>query len=189
MTCLLPGGGSMKTPMRRIIPHPVNISVIALALALALAATAAAAADVIGTFGGWTAFADREGGKKICYIGSAPTKSSGKYKKRGDIYILVTHRPAEKKTGVVSITNGYTYKQGSEAEVTVGNAAFRLFTDRDTAWAYDAKADRALVRAMKAGLKMVVRGTSAKGTKTTDTYSLKGFSAALRAIGIACGLK
>ncbi len=179
--------------MRRIFLHPVPVYVLTLAFALAatpvVATAAAAAADVIGTFGDWTAFADKEDGGKFCYIGSAPTKSAGKYKKRGDVYILVTNRPAEKKTGVVSVTTGYAYKQGSEAEVAVGAATFRLFTDRDTAWTYDKDGDRALVRAMKAGLSMVVNGTSAKGTKTTDTYSLKGFSAAYRAIGIACGMK
>ncbi len=172
--------------MRRIFLYPVYFSVLAMAV---LAPGASKAADVIGTFGDWTAFTGQESGGKFCYIGSAPTKSAGKYKKRGDIYILVTHRPAEKKTGVVSITTGYAYKQGSEAEVAVGDAAFRLFTDRDTAWTYDADSDRALVRAMKAGLRMVVKGTSAKGTETTDSYSLKGFSAAYRAIGIACGIK
>lgn len=173
--------------MRSILPHLIPISV--LALTLALAATPAAAAKVINTFGDWTAFKDNERGKKVCYIGAEPTKSAGKYKKRGDVYILVTNRPAEKKTGVVSITAGYTYKRGSEVEAAVGDAAFRLFTDRDIAWNYDAKADRAMVRTMKVGLNMIVKGTSSKGTKTTDTYSLKGFSAAYQAIGIACGMK
>ncbi|MFO1113388.1 MAG: invasion associated locus B family protein [Rhodospirillales bacterium] len=51
---------------------------------------------------------------------------------------------------------------------------------------YDATVDRAIVAAMKAGQKMTVRGTSARGTITTDTYSLSGFSAALAAIDKAC---
>jgi hypothetical protein len=34
-----------------------------------------------------------------------------------------------------------------------------------------------------------VRGTSARGTKTTDTYSLAGFGAAITAINTACGVK
>ncbi len=174
--------------MRRISPHPVPLFILTLAV-FALAATPQAAAEVIDTFGGWTAFKVKENGGKVCYMGAAPAKSAGKYKKRGDIYILVTRRPAEKNTGVVSITTGYTYKPGSEVEVAVGDAKFRLFTDRDTAWAYDAKTDRALVRAMKAGLSMVVKGTSGKGTETTDTYSLKGFRAAYRAIGRACRVK
>ena len=34
---------------------------------------------------------------------------------------------------------------------------------------------------------MIVQGTSSRGTKTTDTYSLIGFTKAYRAIADACG--
>ena len=37
------------------------------------------------------------------------------------------------------------------------------------------------------GAKMVVRGTSWRGTKTKDTYSLKGFTAAYKKINEICG--
>ena len=33
------------------------------------------------------------------------------------------------------------------------------------------------------------QGTSSRGTQTTDTYSLKGFTAAYKAINTACGVK
>jgi hypothetical protein len=42
---------------------------------------------------------------------------------------------------------------------------------------------------MKAGTRMIVTGISDKGSKTTDTYSLSGFTAALNAIGRACPAK
>ena len=41
---------------------------------------------------------------------------------------------------------------------------------------------------MKKGNRMVVKGTSSRGTLTTDTFSLKGFTKAYGAIGKACGL-
>jgi hypothetical protein len=66
---------------------------------------------------------------------------------------------------------------------------FSLFTDDDTAWGGDAKVDSALVAAMKAGATMIVKGTSARGTLTTDTYSLAGFTAAHKAIDKACDVK
>ena len=66
---------------------------------------------------------------------------------------------------------------------------FVLFTDRETAWSRDAKSDTALVKAMMRGRRMRVRGTSARGTVTTDTYSLLGFTKAYRAIGKACGVR
>lgn len=55
--------------------------------------------------------------------------------------------------------------------------------------AVNSEEDRKLVKAMKAGSKMVVVGYSSRGTKTTDTYSLSGFTAAYNAISKACNTK
>ena len=38
------------------------------------------------------------------------------------------------------------------------------------------------------GSGMIVRGVSSRGTETTDTYSLNGFTRAHNAIGQACGV-
>ena len=141
----------------------------------------------LGTFGEWTAFS-REDGGKVCYMGSVPQKSQGDYSRRGDVYIMVTHRPAEKSVGVVNVEAGYTYKQGSEVEVTIGGKTFRLYTADGQAWAYRNE-DAALVAAMRGGSAMTVKGTSNRGTTTTDTYSLTGFSAGYQAIGKTCNVK
>ncbi len=39
---------------------------------------------------------------------------------------------------------------------------------------------------MKAGSNLVVKASSSRGTDTTDTYSLSGFTAAYNAISKAC---
>jgi invasion protein IalB len=137
----------------------------------------------------WAAYALTEGGGKVCYMASKPTASEPKGAKRGDIYAMITHRPAEKSYGVVSFVVGYTYKKDSEASVTIGNQRFSLFTDGDTAWAYDDATDKALAAAIRSGDKMILTGTSARGTQTTDTFSLTGTGAAYKAIGTACGVK
>ena len=62
-----------------------------------------------------------------------------------------------------------------------------LRSQKDRAWAKDADDRQALVDAMRKGTSLVVQGTSARGTETTDTYSLMGFSKAYEAIGAACG--
>jgi len=160
----------------------------AVTLILALPALAQDA-SLIDSFGDWEAYRESDGGKAVCYIGSQPKKARGKYKKRGETYVLITHRPAEKSFAVVSIKAGYAYQKASEVDITIGDAAFKLFTDAGHAFAYDDKADKALVKAMIRGARMVVRGTSSRGTKTTDIYSLKGFSAALKAINKACKVK
>lgn len=163
---------------------------LSVALLSASAAPAAAAeAKAIGTFGSWTAYSFGEGKAKICYVHAVPQKSEGEYSKRGATYLQISHRPADKALNVVNVVAGYAYKQGSEAEAVVDGNKYTLFTNGEGAWAIDAKADAALVAAMKAGNQLVVRGTSARGTLTADTYSLKGFTAAVAAIGKACGVR
>ncbi len=155
-----------------------------------LAAPAAAQdSQLIETFGSWSAFIRTEAGKKTCYMGSVPEKEKGKYERRGDTFVLVTHRPAEKRFDVVSVEAGYTFKKGSEVTVLIGGQGYQMFTSGAVAWARDAKTDRALVGAMTRGLEMVVKGTSSRGTLTEDSYSLAGFTAAHAAIAKACGMQ
>ena len=45
-----------------------------------------------------------------------------------------------------------------------------------------------MVRAMRVGKKLVIRGISSRGTKTTDTFSLKGFTKAYAAMNRSCGI-
>ncbi len=143
--------------------------------------------EYLGTHRDWHAFSFIENGSRVCYIASRPTRDEGNYTSRGDIFLLITHRPAENSRDVVSFITGYTYQPDSEVEVTIGSQQFRLFTNNDTAWAYDADDDRRMVQAMISGTTMVVRATSNRGTRTTDTYSLLGFTAARNQINELCG--
>ena len=167
------------------------ILIVTALLAASLANSTPAAAQTpepIGDYGNWQALTFKEEGSTGCYVLSKPDRMEGDYKSRGEVYALVTHRPAEDTRDVVTIIAGYSYKPKSDVVVQIGGDKFKLFTDGDKAWAADADADSALVDAMKNGSSMVVRGVSARGTKTTDTFSLTGFSKAYRAIGDACGL-
>jgi hypothetical protein len=144
---------------------------------------------LISVFNDWEAHAATSNSDKACYAGSRPAKQEGKYTNRGPAYVLVTHRPKDKVINVVNVEAGYTYQDGSEVTVSIGSQTFTLFTHGGQAWARDTATDAALVKAMRAGASMTVVGISARGTTTTDTYSLKGFSAAHQAIAQACGVK
>ena len=162
---------------------------LALAAAVCLVAAAAAAQSTptqIGDFKSWEAYIYTEGGHKICYMVSSPTRSKPKDVRRGDVYFMVTHRPAEKVRNEVSIYVGYPYKQGAAADVRIGSQSFILVTEDENAWAPDANSDNRLVKAMIRGSEMVVGGQSERGTKTTDRFSLLGFTAAHKAINKAC---
>ena len=80
-------------------------------MAMSLIAALPVHADFLGKFGDWEAHARSDGGTKVCYAASVPQKSTGDYTKRGDIFLLVSHRPADKMFGFVSLEAGYTYDQ------------------------------------------------------------------------------
>ncbi len=179
----------MRAMFQTFRPLIVAISLAALFGPTALHPVAQAQGiELVGTFGDWSAFQYSEDGNPTCYMSSEPSKASGDYTKRGDVFAFVTHRPAEKRIGEVSIVAGYPYQKDSAVEVAIGKQTFELFTQDDGAWARDEARAKKLVQAMRKGNKMVVKGTSARGTLTTDTYSLRGFTKSYRAIGKACGL-
>lgn len=170
----------------------ISIALYAIAILSGLAMLCSspnAQAETLGVHGDWSAFKTAESGGSVCYIGAEPQKAEGDYDKRGDTYVLVTQRPGIKELDVVSVRAGYKYREGSEVSVKIGGNTIAMFTANSHAWAKDAETDKALVKAMRRGNTMVIKGTSWRGTLTTDTYSLKGFTAAYKASRSACGLK
>jgi hypothetical protein len=165
-----------------------RIFLAASALALAVFGVSPTSAQtLISTFGDWNAFHDGSGRDKVCYIASLPKTTAPQNVQRGKTYILISHRPAEKSRNVFEFRAGYPYKDGGEIDVQIdGNKPFKLFTKDDAAWARDDQTDQAITEAMKKGKSLTVIGSSARGTKTTDTYSLSGISAALGAIDKEC---
>ena len=148
------------------------------------------APKLLGRYGDWSAYTYKENGKNVCYMASTPKRDEGKYTQRGDIYVVVTHRPGEKSFDVVNFVAGYTYKKGSKVEIKIGKETFNnIFTDADKAWTLTEKDDQALVAAMKRGQRMIVKGVSSRGTQTKDTYSLSGFTRAYKVISAKCGKK
>ena len=143
--------------------------------------------ETLGTFGDWTAYTYHDEMGLICYIASQPSKSTGKYSKRDDVFLMVTHRPQEEAFDVVNVVAGYTYRKGSKPTFCVDKKKdISLISHEDTAWAKDAKTDSQLVQQMKAGSFGTLTGTSKRGTKTVDTFSFKGFSKAYQTISEAC---
>ena len=165
---------------------------VALSASILLSSTApalAAAPKVLGTYQDWQSYLLVEGNRRVCYMASAPQKKEPATAKRGDVLMFVTHRPADKEQGVVNVHIGYTLNANRDVRVVIGDKSFDLFTKGDTAWTRADKDDKAMVQEMMKGSTLTVAGESDRGTKTVDTYSLKGFSAAYKEINKACGIK
>jgi Invasion associated locus B (IalB) protein len=136
---------------------------------------------LLGQYGDWGAYSASPGGKKICFAIAKPASSetTPPGKTRNPSYMFISSRPAEKVTDEISIVIGYPFKPNSEATVAVGTTSFALYTQQDGAWIKNAAEESHLIEAMRGGQNAIIKGLSAKGTHSTDTFSLRGLPQAL----------
>ena len=158
-------------------------------LAAPISVNAAEPKELLKNPGVWGAFSLNEGKGLACYLAGQPKNSKPTGVKRGPIWLLVTHRPYKKIKGEIGVYVGYPLKANSTVTIDIDRQKFKLYTVDDTAWVEDAKMEVKLVAAMRKGRRMVIKGTSKRGTNTTDTYSLNGFTRAHITINRACNVK
>jgi hypothetical protein len=154
----------------------------------AVAAAGGAEPTLIGQFGTWGAYTAAPNGKKVCFALAKPSssKTNPPNRPRDPAYAFVSTRPAEKVTNEVSIMIGYTLKPGSESSLEVGGASYAMYTQGDGLWIKNAAEEERMVDAMRKSADVTVKGMSAKGTETIDTFSLKGLSQALDRLAQDC---
>ena len=121
--------------------------------------------------------------ENYCYIGSSPNKIEiPEGKKRGDTYILV-YRINNNPEAIIQINAGYSYKEEEPVKVKIDKKDYKFYSQEDSAWTND---DQEVIYAMKKGVALVVTGISSRGTKTIDTYTLNGFTAAYNKLTKDC---
>jgi Invasion associated locus B (IalB) protein len=154
----------------------------------AAAAVGGAEPTLVGQFGTWGAYTATPNGKKVCFALAKPSssKTNPPNRPRDPAYAFVSTRPAEKVTNEVSIMIGYTLKPGSESTLEVGGASYAMYTQGDGLWIKNAAEEERMVEAMRKSADVTVKGVSAKGTETTDTFSLKGLAQALDRLAQDC---
>ena len=158
-----------------------------MALSIFFISPALSETKLLGTEKYWKAYSTKLDKTKTCFITSEPIKTEGKFKKnnRGKPYVFVTNI----KNGTnheVSIKAGFNFKKNKDVIFDIDGEKTKLFPVDDRAWSESAKIDRYLVQSMRRGQKLFVTGTSTPGNKITDTYSLSGFTKALRLIDKSC---
>ena len=154
----------------------------------AAAIAGSAEPTLIGQFGTWGAYMATPNGKKVCFALAKPSssKTNPPNRPRDPAYAFVSTRPAEKVNNEVSIMIGYALKPGSESTLEVGGASYAMYTQGDGLWIKNAAEEERMVEAMRKAADVVVKGVSAKGTETTDTFSLKGLAQALDRLAQDC---
>ena len=136
---------------------------------------------LLGQYADWGAYTASPGGKKVCFAIAKPSSSDTvpPNRPRNPIFMFISTRPAEKVTNEVSIVIGYPFKPGADATASVGSTSFQLYTQQDGAWIKNAADEANMVNAMRSGQTAVIKGVSAKGTQSSDTFTLKGLAQAL----------
>jgi hypothetical protein len=154
----------------------------------AAAVAGSAEPTLIGQFGTWGAYTATPNGKKVCFALAKPSssKTNPPNRPRDPAYAFVSTRPAEKVTNEVSVMIGYTLKSGSESTLEVGGASYAMYTQGDGLWIKNAAEEERMVDAMRKAADATVKGVSAKGTETIDTFSLKGLAQALEKLAQDC---
>jgi Invasion associated locus B (IalB) protein len=143
---------------------------------------------LLGQYGEWGAYTAAPNGKKLCFALAKPgsSQTNPPNRPRDPAYLFISTRPGEKVKEEISLIIGYAIKPNTEVTAAVGAASFALYTQEDGAWIRNAPDEPKMIEAMRKGNDVVVKGESGKGTKTTDTFSLKGISQALDRVGQEC---
>ncbi len=156
----------------------------ALAFALPLLAGQASAQSVklLGEFRDWTAYSATESSGPVCFALSRPTEVSPSPDDFTEAWLYLTNRPSESVRNELNLVAGFTFAPDTPATATVNGASFELFTDKDAAWLLNPSQNENLAGALRAGSTVIIEGTSDKGIRITQTFSLSGATAASRAI-------
>lgn len=118
--------------------------------------------------------------------GTAAKDASGNpvfRKVRNEVQTLVGYpmKPTTSSFFHQAIVDGRAYPMKSIPDDPATN-----IVDSEAAWLASTDDEAGFVTALKGGSQLVVKGTSGRGTETTDTYSLSGVTAAMQAIDTAC---
>ena len=164
------------------------ISKITVLLFCLLIVTEASAQEIkkVGKFKDWETIVVTDGAKKLCFAQSKPVLQSPKKNKR-ESRLFVSFRPNEKVKDEISTTSGYEYNKKNSITAKSGKKKFKFDISQDNfAWIADQKIERKMIRAMKAGSRIMITGYNQKGSQTIDHYSLMGFSKAYNAAKKSC---
>ncbi|HHI88309.1 MAG TPA: hypothetical protein ENK01_00015 [Hellea balneolensis] len=157
----------------------------ALSLAMTLI-SASAEARVEGTFRDWTVRTKTVGGEKICFAITKPKTMAPKSVKHGDIYFMIANWKSGKALEQPSLFTGYPLKPDRPTIARVGSTKIPMFADANEAFVEQRSDEKKLIGKMKKGSTMRVDAVSARGTRTSYEFSLRGVTAALQKARAAC---
>lgn len=160
------------------------------ALFLGLSSTASHATELtmLGDFAAWHAYSYDDDGGKVCFMSASPMKSNISNAKatRDAPELFITHWTADNTANVISVNLGYV--PSGKVTMQIDGKSYDMTANGETAWMETSDKDNTITLALQKGSSAVVQAASARGTRTSDTYSLKSSATAYKAISQSCGV-
>jgi hypothetical protein len=150
----------------------------------AAAASKTAAPKAIGAFDDWIAATHEEAGQPVCYAFTRAQNSIPAVPGRGAVILTVTQRVSGRDA--VAIEAGFAFAPNATVNVQADQTGLDFYTDKRAAFARNG---HEAVTAFRAAARAVARSPGPHEVTVTDTFSLKGFTAAYEAISKACPAK
>jgi invasion associated locus B (IalB) protein len=173
--------------MTKLLSFLANVLLLLFVIAAAHAAPTkkfSGGPEAIGTFGKWIAATYHDQGQLICFAFTRATSSSRKVARRGDAILTVTLRPSERN--VVAIDAGFSYADNAIVHVQVDKIGLEFYARGRGAFATNGNA---AVSAFESGDRAIARSIRPRNQEVADTFGLKGFSAAYKAMSKKCPLQ
>ena len=162
-----------------------RLAAAAAALVLVASSAFAQAITTVGRYQAWDVFTRDTAAGKECWVATQPTTAVIDPPDRVRDTAVFTVLVIRSQNGHQQPSVDVGYPLGASVTLSIdGGQPFTMIVypeanDAEKAWLQTDAEDDLLVAAMRRGQQMVVRGRSARGASTTDTFSLLGISAAL----------
>ena len=123
---------------------------------------------------------------KVCFAQSKPVLQAPKSNPR-ESRLFVSFRPGEKIANEISITAGYEFNNKNSVIASSGKNKYKFDLIQDSfAWMTNAKLEAKMIKTMKKGSRIMIKGYNQNGSQTIDHYSLLGFTKAYNATKANC---
>ena len=151
-----------------------------LLFSLLVATPVAAERQVVGIFSQWGAFQE----KGRCFAIARPDRGAGG--SEAEAFASVGYWTERKAGAQVHFRLGRDMRTGAAILLRIDDDTFQLIGAGVNAWAPDARADAAIVAAMRRGIGMTIESRSARGGLIREAYRLRGAATAIDAAAVAC---
>ena len=142
----------------------------------------------MGTHKDWETFVINSETGKVCFAQSKPVLQSPKNNPR-EARLFISFRPGEKISNEISVTSGYEFNNKNMVTATSGKNKYKFdLMQEGFAWMSDKnnKLEKKMIKTMKKGSRIMIKGHTQNGSSTIDHYSLLGFTKAYNATKANC---